>query len=572
MQQKEEAFILDLFKRRLEDIATKAYSGKLDKAFISWFLDIKFPELPNLDKKITDGKDDGGIDAIVKDSKNKVFYIIQSKYTDAPFKKKHSKIPEGFVHEFDGTISHFKSENTSFSKYLSTVRSELRRSYEEIYRNMRSNPNNVIWILTTMYDQNKDAEARIVNLEEDQIKLNFHYMIDNIKYFGREMEGMKLAPGIELTYVSTPLEAKDPITGIKTYVAQVLIKDFIAYLNNHDPKAYIISANVRNLLKDSPINESIKETYEKAPDEFWYSHNGITVICDRAIRSGTKFNLKYPQVINGGQTLRTCAKSLEETNATVLVKILEISPELDIAKELKEKIILRNNQSNKIFAFDLKANDGIQVNLANKFQNYKIFYERRRGDWDDYRGDYPGYKKLSSVELAQILVSANNSLGGVHAAKSNKEKLFENELYEKIFNQPFNEILFKYKLFIMSRDTLRGLNLSSNRRRQINTFVYNCFSIIWNCVESYTNKKEYFNKLAQEPDIFSKERGLNKGLKKIIESTFMRVSNKFLTQEKKGVYITDFAKSPKWIKYMNETFAPKIKEHERKIFDKYLLS
>lgn len=567
--------LLNLFKQRISDIATSKFSNKKDQAFIQWFIDIQFPGVNDTDKKITDGVSDGGIDAIVKNQNNNKTYIIQSKYTDAPFKGRLKAVPVNFITEFDNVVSKFDSEENSFDNYLKTVRSELHKDYKDLYIKGKKNKADIIWIFITTYCYNKDAEERITHLEKDQVKLNFHYFGDNLRYFSRETEGMKLSPNIELTY-TTVMEPVDQIVGVKTYIAQIYLRDFVRYLNTVDKDAYIISANVRNLLRGSPINESIRETYERTPKEFWYGHNGITIICDKAIRIGNQFRLKYPQVINGGQTLRTCAESNEETDATVLVKILEIEPNQDV-DDLKNKIILRSNQSNKIFRYDLKANDKLQINIANQFQRYKIYYERRRGDWDAHKDDYRNYKRLGSknlpgsVILAQILVSTISELGGVHAAKSNRENLFEDNTYKKIFNRSFEEIFFKYTLFKAIEKILKNADFSKEIKSQINTFVYNCFAIVWESIESYKDLNSFFNNTVNDPETFFTRRHLNKELTKIVKGIFIFISDMFGKEEKKGVYITDFSKSPTTLKKMSKKLVPKYREKIRVLFDNYLL-
>lgn len=566
--------ILSLFKQRISDIAANEFSNRKDQAFIKWFIDIEFPGISNSDEKITDGASDGGIDAIIKNPNNNKTYVIQSKYTDKSFKGVPTAVPIRFITEFDSVVSQFESEEKSFDTYLRTVRPELQKEYKDLYHKGKQNKDGVIWIFITTYSYNKDAEDRINHLDKDQVKLNFHYFGDNLRYFSRETEGMKLSPNIELTYTTT-MEPIDSITGVKTYIAQIYIRDFVKYLNKIDKDAYIISANVRNLLRGSPINMDIKETYENAPKEFWYGHNGITIICDKAIRVGNQFRLKYPQVINGGQTLRTCAESNEETDATVLVKILEIEPNQDV-DDLKDKIILRSNQSNKIFRYDLKANDKLQINIANQFQKYKIYYERRRGDWDAHKEDYRNYKRLGSkklpgsVILAQILVSTIISLGGVHAAKSNREDLFNDNNYKKIFDKPFEEIFFKYILFKTIEKILKSANFSKEKNSQIKTFVYNCFAIVWESLESYKNLDRFFNKIVDDPEIFSTKRHLKNKFPKIVKEIFIFISNRFDKEEKNGTYITDFSKSLTSLKKLSNELVPKYKNRIRDLFDKYL--
>ena len=64
---------------------------------------------------------------------------------------------------------------------------------------------------------------------------------------------------------------------------------------------------------------------------------------------------------------------------------------------------------------------------------------------------------MQSKELAQILVACRYDLGGVLTAKENIEALFTDKYFRKIFSTPFEEVLFKYYLFCLVKNSIRNI-------------------------------------------------------------------------------------------------------------------
>lgn len=63
-----------------------------------------------------------------------------------------------------------------------------------------------------------------------------------------------------------------------TCVAEVELKHFAVFVKNN--KEYLFYSNIRNYLKNTPVNKDIVQTFQKKPTDFWYFNNGITMVCD----------------------------------------------------------------------------------------------------------------------------------------------------------------------------------------------------------------------------------------------------------------------------------------------------
>ncbi len=548
-------YIIPAFQSFINKIAS-VKNFKTEKAFLDWYLNTKFGKHCKI--HITDGPSDGEIDSVVFE--NDVVYVIQSKFSENIFKGKNpSPLSLGDYSKFDKTISSFDNKE-NFEEYLKTVENSLHALYKKIFEIYQKNPEFVVFEITTLHSPSPSGERRFHNRD----KINYYYYDYNLRLFELSLEGATpLAKSIELNFTENPLICEDPYTKIKSYVARVFLKDFINYTDD-DPYFMIISRNVRNDLH-SEINNKIKETYLTAPEEFWYSHNGMTIICERATIRGRTFLLVGPNIINGAQTIHSI-KGLEKRDpkAKVLVRIIEIPADANVSRGFINNIIFRTNQQNKMYTYDLKANDPFQVSLATKFLGFKVFYDRRRGDWDINKRIYrnEGLYRLKSTDLAKILVSCRADLGGVITAKQNIEELFTDRYFQKIFDVPFDEVLFKYYLFYAVEGAISGISSKRITRRERGITVFTCFAIVWEAIESYKELKKWLilNKL--DSNKLSPNNPHSRIFKETMKSLFGDCWDKFLVENKKLDTLRPsdfFNKSKKWNNYLRSKFVPRFR-------------
>lgn len=547
--------IISNFKKLLTEIKNKK-RVRIETAFVHWYVDTRFEE--KFDKKITDGPNDGGIDAVVFG--DNVVFVIQAEFCYNIFKGvKPSQLSVKKYLQFDGLPDIFSNEK-DFERFLKTVDSSLRPIYKKIADMQKENPSKVIWEITTLHSRSIAGERRLRNIDP----ANIRYASDNIRLYELSLEGATPpASPLELNFTEHFI-VDDNEMGIKSYVAQVFLRDFIDYIDE-DPEFRILARNVRSELKDKTAKEiksGMRNTYLRAPWEFWYSHNGITIICERASIKGKKLNLISPYIINGAQTIHAL-KGIEKRDprAKVLVRVIEIPSEGKDMKNFINSIIFRTNQQNKMYAYDLRANDFIQVKLANEFLKHRVFYERRRGDWDLNKRIYKnqGFCRLKSTELAQILMACNVNLGGVAKAKKSKEDLFSEKYYESLFDIPFEEIFFKYKLFLLIKECIRLIKNKRIKVRERNHALFSCLAITWSCLESNKNIKKWFIINENAPNKFSLENRFSKDFKKNIQKLFKDVWKKWREENKVDETLSpnNFFKSSKWNKILLEEFVPK---------------
>ncbi len=198
----------------------------------------------------------------------------------------------------------------------------------------------------------------------------------------------------------------------------------------------ILNDNVRGFLGDTKYNTNIINTIDKEPENFFLFNNGITITANNikgnVINGKKRFlcNLKGMSIVNGGQTVRSIYKYIEEEyeiqnldTAKILVRFISTNEE----EKLKTDIAEYTNSQNAISVFDLKSISYLQISLETFLKENDIQYVRKAGD----TGDTETLKyRISKEELAQILYS----LKGFPERATNQKKALFSKYYNDIFN------------------------------------------------------------------------------------------------------------------------------------------
>jgi hypothetical protein len=226
------------------------------------------------------------------------------------------------------------------------------------------------------------------------------------------------------------------------------------------------------------VNKAIRETFLDHPEQFAYSSNGVTLLCEEAIHNPGTHELRVvnPRVVNGSQTLHSVRDAARELgslteiqkNARVMVRIVRIPPPAGAeaaarAAELKEiinRISIRSNQQIPVRPWDLTANDDFQMSIARRFRRENLFYERRNKEWRQrasqlknvgiYRG--PSIKRLMAQLAAYHWKQAKL---GPALAKGNVGELFQGEAYDTLRERTTDELA--YQVYVVAQNVRESL-------------------------------------------------------------------------------------------------------------------
>lgn len=545
---------------------------KIETAFVHWYVKTRFGK--DCKYKVTDGKDDGCIDAIVEKfgaDKKKEVYVIQSKFCEEIFKspnKNPSALDPFFYSDFDKLPDIFKNQE-EFEKYLETVETSLHDDYKRLSRMIQRNGSNVVWELTTLHSRSRAGEYRSENIDLNNIR----YFTDNLRLYELRLEGAappadRIGLNFKEAFTISDSRFKDNFgVKINTHVLSVRAKDFIDYLDR-DPRYQLLARNVRGEIRKSEINPLVTKTFVYYPEEFWYRHNGVTMICDKAIIQGKKIVMYNPSVINGAQTLYALKKARRRSSrAYVLVRAVEIPPEATNTKDFINNIILSTNLQNKMYKYNLRANDPTQVELAEKFNEKRVFYERKIGEWDKQRRylKNQGFSYLNLKKLAQIIVACEQDLEGeevgVVLAKRSIEDLFSDEYYALLFNRPFKEIYFKYRLYDFVLDCFYDIESKRIKPRERRHALLTCSAIAWSCIEESGLLRSWYDSIERSPGKLSIEKKSCEGLFKTIRELFFACWTRWRKENRKDQTLSpnNFFKSSYWNKKLMKQFTRKFR-------------
>lgn len=224
--------------------------------------------------------------------------------------------------------------------------------------------------------------------------------------------------------------------------------------------AKIFHGNIRYYLKKSnKINKSMLTTLNSVAgrDAFWLYNNGITVVVEDfeiVKKDGVAYlRASNPQIVNGAQTssvLKEKRSNLSYGQVGVQAKIIAVSLNDDGKKVLSSVSEYTNSQS-PVKISDLRSNDRRHIQLQSAFASIskKVFYERRRGEWNSLeaaqRAQYQN-RKVSKEDVGQKYFAF---IGNSAKSIVNKNCIFESPEEQKAFDPSVSAhtYLLAYELY-----------------------------------------------------------------------------------------------------------------------------
>jgi hypothetical protein len=419
------------FLDHLHTRADEHFKGRLHQAFIAWYVEAEFGDVK---WDFTDDVHDSGIDAVVWHPEDSPpVTIIQSKFSENIGKGRLSK---STYNEFKSVIDAFRHGDERLEKLVADARSDLRRIYRKAHETLEIADN---WF------QKKKAFRLITSrlarrkYQVGDIPPDHFLHGDEILRLYSDFRQAQTPRARDLTLrIEDKLSYRQGPRGVASYLFSAQLSDFRRYLQTYDVPR-LLARNIRYDL-GSRVGEEIKKTYERAPDDFWYFHNGLTIICDDFVERNKEATLVAPSVVNGAQTLYAISTSKNKTSpALVPVKVIvraQASYRAVEDDQWLQDIIRSVNSQNRVRNSDLRSNEPEQVLLQTKFRDLRVYYERKRGEWRVVRNEprYRNHERLSLVRLGQILTATNASDGtGVLTVKKGVDDVFEKRNYKLLF-------------------------------------------------------------------------------------------------------------------------------------------
>lgn len=470
------------------------------RVFIHLFLKVKFGinEFLEREEYITDGTNDGGIDAYYIDEDNKTILFVQSKYrrTKDNFENKVIELDEILKMDTDRIVDGEEESEDGIS-YNGKIKNMLQkiRDIDDIGRyryqvvilaNLKKEKYKMSQIkkLTGGFPTEIFDYERCYNELVFPVVTGCYYNAEEIKIrlslVNKENSDGRISYTVQSKYGTCKIMvAFVPVLEIAKVVAKY--KNSILKYN---PRCFLS-------LKNNTINPKIRSTIkDKKTNEIALYNNGITILSDDtifnsqvAIKDTAQLIIKNPQIVNGGQTAYTVASIYEDDpdymehfeGKEVLVKIITFLGEYKESDKLSliEEISKATNEQTPVKEVDRRSNDKIQIEYQEKiYRDFGYFYNRKMGEFYDGL-NHNFITRDMVVDRAVFMRVASSIQGEIAKARRNSDEiLFRTEHFDQIFlnTNIYKKYMYGYFCHQYLTELEKGFANKKNNKYGVNTY------------------------------------------------------------------------------------------------------
>ena len=441
------------------------------KAFVHLFLKVRFGLLTFDEREpfITEGTQDGGIDAYYIDSESRTVFFLQSKFrqNERNFEAKAIELEELLRMDID-RILEGETLDLQGNEYNSKVKGMIQkvRGLDNIARY-----NYQVIILANVKDLARQKlnlltggfPAQVFDHARCYKELLFPLVTATYYTFGDLHIALNLSnknAGAKISYTVVTEAAKLEITVV--FVPTIEIAAAM-----HKYRNAILKYNPRSYLEHEGkgVNDEIRRSIEnRTSNEFALFNNGITVLSDGTFlneRIGQKdqaqLTLLNPQIINGGQTAYTLSQIYRDHQEPhraqifgekeVLVKIITFDSEEKLEEQKKLDLIgaisRATNSQTVVSHADRRSNETDLKRLQERcFDSFGIWLERKRGEFMD--GVREGYIDPALITDRNLFIRAA-ALAKGDLGQASAKKPFVNSNFGSYVDAP-EEQFHRYNL------------------------------------------------------------------------------------------------------------------------------
>jgi len=435
------------------------------RAYCHLYLLVKFGlmDFQSREQLITDGSQDGGLDAYYIDQNNKKVYLIQSKFhhSDQAFENEAVGAAELMKTEFERILAGHKTDR------LGNCFNDKVQRFQAKFQKTKGCKPLVVFLAN-------------INLNDTRLKQlvgDFQFDIFNSKRVYKELV-FNLCAGDYTTPETVEIDINKSDKARLSLEQEIKIKSGrcgvkVVFAPSREIgritakyKNAILLHNPRNYLSLSrnSVNEQISDSITKRrTNEFTILNNGITIFADNAEidpRTGSSkralLTLTNPQIINGGQTAYTLGDIYENkrhhlfAGKEVMLKIVQLGSRKTNRDSLIEAISNATNRQTKIDEADRRSNSTVFGEIQRRiYSDYGYFFEKKRGEF--FSGLNEGFLAEADIINRSVFLKAYLAFGGdPSSCRSKGEKtLFQHDFFKKLFPNPnvYIEALFAYRIF-----------------------------------------------------------------------------------------------------------------------------
>lgn len=444
----------NMYDKIAEEIKQPFYTQNFPndgQRFVAWYLHrVLLLDKHETKASITDGQLDKQIDAIVvEDGENMRVRVIQGKFV------KNSPVDADPVREVLSAWTRLKDLpklqlecSGKLAERLEAMREALEDDYTVEFELLTTGELTAAALTdldafkeTMSSDNGLDAALTLVNSEVIETRL----------MEAEQKDLPELTADLKIDIDKTLITEEG---GYKVILSIVPLSQCIKLPGIADGKLF--RRNVRQSLGLNKVNKAMRNSIispEKRP-YFFFFHNGITALCNKATLSEDKKSLvlKNIAVVNGCQSLSTIYStsgkiaSVNPANkdGSVLFRFYEI-PQLDLG----EQISINTNSQSAVKPKDLRSNDKYMKAIKKRYEHAvgDGYFITKRGE--QRPADRDANKTIDSSDYGKMVLSWMCQRPNL---ASNEKKLFD-ELYKTVFHPELDpESMLTLKLWLNEID------------------------------------------------------------------------------------------------------------------------
>ena len=320
---------------------------------------------------VTDGKNDGGIDALYFDRPRNRLLLVQSKF------KRTGTAPA--QDEILKTINGIKTLiNRRFNEFNAHIQGRLDEIEEAL-----DTPGVIVEVSLAYLGDNLGPH---VTNDLNALQTELNRLSERMRWSGHGRSiiyGWLVAEQTpSVVSVSFTLENWSCITSPRKAVYGQISAASLAQIVAENGKS-LFQRNIRHYLGSVGVNTAIEETVRRMPSDFFYLNNGLTAVAETIVPAqGTPdkcvFGLTNVSIVNGAQTAGAIANAAIRgeisPDAKILVTIIEIGAGAD---DIGLRITRARNHQNVVRGVDFAALDPIQERLRQELAVVGVTYHYR---------------------------------------------------------------------------------------------------------------------------------------------------------------------------------------------------
>lgn len=394
---------------------------------------------------LTDGANDGGIDAIFNDpnSEGNDMIIVQSKYYESTPLTGQDVAGELYkITETIKSIDNFR---------VAGINERVVSAYRNAKSQMEDSGVIRVVFFTSYAPKNKRERTKIEKgnaeiFKSYELEMNFRA---DIEAQIETVDNGKLC----VDYDKLELDSKDNFLCYEDSVIVNISAQSLQCLQNRRRNG-LLGMNLRYYVRQKAVDDGIQQTIAREPENFWYKNNGIIIVCEDFKIDGKVLKLYNFSIVNGGQTTNRIGRLDIEKDFFLQCKVVKTKgANANERDRFTHNIAEASNSQKPIKKADLKSNTPEQLRLRERLHKYQVYYITKKGDRAPKQYAEP-YQSTTLEQVGKLGLAAVLQMPG--SARSNSQRMYQDEYYYSIFGQDAKagviadtlKISYYYDLFV----------------------------------------------------------------------------------------------------------------------------